>query len=108
MTMIETFKKTLMAGLGAAVVTKDKVQAGLDDFVKQGKITAAEARTMAEKIANDGRREFDEASAKLGERFKDIVSSVDGKLLARVEALEARVEALEGKPEKTPKHRAKS
>ncbi len=106
--MIETFKKTLLAGLGAAVVTKDKVQAGLDDFVKQGKLTAAEARAMAEKIANDGRREFDEASAKLGDKFKDVLSSVDGKLAARIEALEARVAALEGKPEKTPRHRAKS
>lgn len=105
--MIETFKKTLLAGLGAAVVTKDKVQAGLDDFVKQGKITANEARTMAEKIASDGRREFDEASAKLGERVKDVLSSVDGKMLARIEALEARVASLEGKHEKTPKRHAK-
>ena len=35
--MIDTIKKTILAGVGAAVVTKDKVQAGLEDFVKQGK-----------------------------------------------------------------------
>jgi polyhydroxyalkanoate synthesis regulator phasin len=38
--MIESFKKTILAGLGAAVVTGDKVQERLDEFVKQGKITA--------------------------------------------------------------------
>lgn len=95
--MIDTFKKTLLAGLGAAVVTKDKVQAGLDDFVRQGKVTAADAKAMAEKIAEQSRHEFDEASSKLGEKVRDFVSSVDHKFHARIEALEKRVDALEGK-----------
>jgi polyhydroxyalkanoate synthesis regulator phasin len=34
--MINVIKKTLLAGLGAAVVTKDKVEAGLDELVSQG------------------------------------------------------------------------
>lgn len=106
--MIETIKKTLLAGLGAAVVTKEKVQAGLEDFVKQGKITAADARTMAEKIAEEGRREFEDASAKLGDTVRELLAHSDGKYLARIEALEGRVDALEGKQAKAPKHRAKS
>ena len=68
--MIDTFKKTLLAGLGAAVVTKDKVQAGLEDFVKQGKITAAEAQSIAEKVAEEGRKEFNHASSKLGDKVR--------------------------------------
>ena len=105
--MIETFKKTLLAGLGAAVVTREKIQEGLEDFVKQGKITAAEARDMGEKIAENGRREFDLASAKLGEKARDMMASFDGKCLARIEELEVRVAALEGKPAKSHKTRAK-
>jgi polyhydroxyalkanoate synthesis regulator phasin len=96
-TMIDTFKKTLLAGLGAAVVTKDKVQAGLDDFVKQGKVTAADAKAMAEKIAEQSRVEFDAASSKLGEKVRDFVNSVDHTFHARIEALEKRVDALEAK-----------
>jgi polyhydroxyalkanoate synthesis regulator phasin len=109
--MIETFKKTILAGLGAAVVTKDKVQEGLEDFVKQGKISAAEAGAMAEKIAAEGRKEFDKASSKLGEKVREVVSSYsDGKNLARIEALEARIAALEHahKPAASPRHRPKS
>jgi len=109
--MIETLKKTILAGLGAAVVTKDKVQEGLEDLVKQGKISAAEAASMAEKMAEEGRKEFDKASAKLGEKVREVVSSYsDGKNLARIEALEARIAALEHahKPAATPKHRPKS
>lgn len=108
--MIESIKKTILAGLGAAVVTKDKVQEGLEDFVKQGKISAAEAGALAEKMAEEGRKEFEKASAKLGEKVREVVSSYsDGKHLARIEQLEARIAALEHKqkPAATPKHRAK-
>jgi polyhydroxyalkanoate synthesis regulator phasin len=109
--MIETFKKTILAGLGAAVVTKDKVQDGLEDFVKQGKITAADAGAIAEKIATEGRREFDKASALLGEKVREVVSSYsDGKHLAKIQELEARIAALEhrSKPTTAPKPRPKS
>jgi polyhydroxyalkanoate synthesis regulator phasin len=105
--MIDTFKKTLLAGLGAAVVTKEKVQEGLEDFVKQGRISAAEARAMAEKIAEEGKREFDQASAKLGDKVRDVLASVDGSHLSRIESLEARVAALEGKSAKGTRHSAK-
>jgi polyhydroxyalkanoate synthesis regulator phasin len=107
-TMIETFKKTLLAGLGAAVVTKDKVQSGLEDFVKQGKITAAEAQAIAEKVAHEGRKEFESASTKLGDKVRELLAHVDTRHLARIEALERRIAALEKKPEKNPKSHAKS
>ena len=35
--MIDSIKKTILAGVGAAVVTKEKAQAGLEEFVKQGR-----------------------------------------------------------------------
>ena len=98
--MIDTFKKTLLAGLGAAVVTKEKIQEGLEDLVKQGRISATEAKAMAEKIAEDGRHEFDKTSAKLGEKVRDMLANLDSKCIARIEDLEARVAALEGKPTK--------
>lgn len=104
--MIDTFKKTVLAGIGAAVVTKEKVQAGLEDFVKQGKLTTADARAMAEKIADQGRREFDDASTKLGERFRELLASFDHTYGARIGALEERVAALEGKPQKDKGRRA--
>jgi polyhydroxyalkanoate synthesis regulator phasin len=101
--MIDTIKKTILAGVGAAVVTKEKVQASLEDFVRQGKITAEEARATAERIAREGKREFEEASEKLGDGLRDLLARADGKLAARIEALEARIDALEGKTAKAAK-----
>jgi len=106
--MIETFKKTLLAGLGAAVVTSEKVQAGLEDFVRQGKISATDARAMAEKIAGDGKKEFEDVSAKLGDKVRELLSYAEQKHLPRIEALEDRVDKLEGKPAKAHKHKTKS
>ena len=40
-TMIDLIKKSLLAGVGAAVVTKEKVEQAFDEFVKEGKVSAA-------------------------------------------------------------------
>jgi len=52
MTMIDTFKKTVLAGLGAASVSKERVRDALDVLVAQGKITAAEAKATASNSAS--------------------------------------------------------
>jgi polyhydroxyalkanoate synthesis regulator phasin len=103
--MIEAFKKTILAGLGAAVLTRDKVVDGLDDLVKKGKISAAEARAVAEKIAEEGKREFDKASTKVSEKVREFASYADGEHMRRITALEARVDALESKPPTATKRR---
>jgi polyhydroxyalkanoate synthesis regulator phasin len=93
--MIDTIKKTLLAGVGAAVITKEKVESALGDFVQQGKVTAAEARVMAEKIAEDGKREFETLSHELNEKVRERFASDAAQTKARLDALEARVAALE-------------
>lgn len=93
--MIESIKKTLLAGIGAAVVTKDKVEAALADYVKQGKVTSTEARAMAEKIAAEGKKEFETLSGELNDKLKDVLAGFNRSTQERLDALEARVKALE-------------
>ena len=100
--MIEALKKTILAGLGAAVITKDKVQASLEDLVRQGKITAAEARAAAEKIADESRNEFEQASGRIGDKLRDLFSAAESSHEIRIEALEKRVAALEAKAASGP------
>ena len=103
--MIDIIKKTLLAGVGAAVITKEKVEAALSDFVKQGKVSSAEARAMAEKIAADGRREFEALSQELSEKIRDRVAGTDHKAQDRLDALEARVASLERAQQPPPAKR---
>ena len=93
--MIDAIKKTLLAGVGAAVITKEKVEASLGDWVKQGKISAADARQAAEKIAEQGRQEFETLSHELNEKLREKFSGAERRAQERFEALEARVAALE-------------
>jgi len=93
--MIDAIKKTLLAGVGAAVITKEKVESALGEFVQQGKVTSAEARQMAEKIAEQGRREFETLSHELNEKLREKFSGGERQTQERIAALEARVAALE-------------
>lgn len=93
--MIDLIKKTLLAGVGAVVVTNEKVEAALDEFVKQGKVSTAEARAMAAKIAADGKREFEAASGQLNDKLRDLFARHDRAIQERIAALEARVTKLE-------------
>ncbi|MFZ9839203.1 MAG: phasin family protein [Opitutaceae bacterium] len=93
--MIDSLKKTLLAGLGAAVVSKDKVEAALDDLVRQGKVTSAEAKDIAEKLVAEGRREADALGQEVGEKLKSAFAGIDQRAQQRLDALEARVAALE-------------
>jgi polyhydroxyalkanoate synthesis regulator phasin len=106
--MIDSIKKTLLAGVGAALATSDKVQASLEEFVRQGKVSAEDARAMADKIAHQGRKEFDDASAKLHEAFSSVIAKLDVKSQERIKELEARIAALEAKTGKHTTHTTRS
>jgi len=97
LTMIDVIKKTLLAGVGAAIVTKEKAEAALNEFVRQGKLSSGDARIMAEKIAEQGRREFEEVSETLGAKIKALLDRSETDTAVRLKALEERVLVLETK-----------
>ncbi len=95
--MIDLIKKTMLAGVGAAVVTKEKVEQALGEFVSEGKVSAGDARVMADKIAEQGRKEFDEFCSRLSSKLRDTTVQADEASQARLAALELRVRVLEEK-----------
>ena len=102
--MIDAIRKTFLAGVGAAVITKEKAEAVLGDLVKQGKINTADARIMAEKIVEQGRREFEE----IGSKVREFVNHPDTRAQARIDALEDRIRELEAKLAEAPPRRSRS
>ena len=97
--MIDLIKKTLLTGVGAAVVTKEKVEETLNDYVRQGKVKAEDARIIADKIAEQGRKEFEEVSQKLAAKIQEVAARAGGteKTDPRIAALEQRIRDLEAK-----------
>jgi len=86
--MIDLIKKTLLAGVGATIVTKEKVEEAMQDYIRQGKVSAADARIMADKIAEQGRKEFETMSGELAAKFKELAEKTDFSHKAKIEALE--------------------
>lgn len=93
--MIDLIKKTLLASVGAAVITKEKIEDSLDDLVRKGKISVTDAKIIAEKIADQGKREFEDASDSLSTKLKDLFNRAENDTRVRLAALEERVRILE-------------
>ena len=95
--MIDLVKKTLWAGVGMAVVTKDKVLESLDELVEKGKISQEEASAMTDKIVAEGEAETEKANVEAGKLFKGMLHRGNVVTSDQLAALEARVQDLEGR-----------
>ncbi|TVP79293.1 MAG: hypothetical protein EA353_06440 [Puniceicoccaceae bacterium] len=95
--MIDLVKKTMLAGIGVAVVTKDKVLESLDDLVERGKLTKDEAVAMSDKIVEEGQVETEKAKVEASKLFNEMLHRANVVTKDQYDALAARVTALEGK-----------
>lgn len=97
--MIDLIKKTVLAGIGATVVTKEKLEAVMEDLVRQGKVSSDEAKALAAKLAEEGRKEWETSSKDLAERIRDLLARADFAHKSEVAQLERRLQLLEEKVE---------
>ncbi|GHB95452.1 phasin family protein [Cerasicoccus arenae] len=93
--MIEFIKKGMLAGVGAAVVTKESAEKALSELVDKGKISTGEAKDLADKIVSDGRAEFEKSRSELENWFEDMLRKAKVATQSDLAQLEARVAALE-------------
>ncbi len=95
--MIDLLKKTVLAGIGATVVTAEFIEKKLSEFVEKGQITRQEAAEMAAKIAEEGKKEFAQARQELAVTLDEWLAKARLARQSDLEALAARVAALEQK-----------
>ena len=100
--MLEFLRKSMLAGIGAAVLTRDKIREATRSLVEEGKITSDEAEKLAEDMVKSGEREWGDMSSKLQSSLKKISENLEvirkkefADLQARVELLEQRLSVLE-------------
>ncbi|MDR3568692.1 MAG: hypothetical protein P4L43_11760 [Syntrophobacteraceae bacterium] len=100
--MFDLLKKGVLAGLGAAVLTRDKILEATRNLVEEGKLSSDEAETLTDELIKSGEKEWEEAGAKIHSSFRKVSESLEVvrkkeflELLARVETLEQRLGELE-------------
>jgi len=91
--MLELIKKTLLTGIGLAVVTKDKAENFVKDLVEKGELTENEGKDFISSIL----AKSEQAKKDLEERVETIVNKVLGTMNV---ATKADIERLEKKIDK--------
>ncbi len=100
--MLELLKKGMFAGLGAAVLTRDKIREATRKLVKEGRLSSEEAEKLTEDLVDSGGREWEEINSKFQSSLKKISANLEvvrkkefADLKTRVELLEQRISLLE-------------
>jgi len=100
--MFETIKKSLLAGLGAAVVTKEKIEKVTRNLVEEGKITTEEAEKLSRDLIESGSKQWEDMQDKISSTVKKALEGLDictkpelTSLASKVGALEKRIASLE-------------
>lgn len=95
--MIETIKKTLLAGLGATVITAERVEHALEDLIEKGKINAEEAREVANKVVKQGREEWESSRQEMASTMEKFLEEANLVTRDALDELSKRIDELEEK-----------
>ena len=93
--MLETMKKGLLASIGAAVLTRDRIRQTLDKLVQEGKLSSEEAERMADRMVEEGEKELKPLQEKMLSTVHRSLEKLDLLPRKEFEDLKKRVEALE-------------
>jgi polyhydroxyalkanoate synthesis regulator phasin len=97
--MIDLIKKTMLTGIGAAALTKEKIEEIAQEFVDRGKLSEQEG----EKIVKDMLDKTEESKEQLRKQTEEMVEATLGKMqLARasdIKKLRAEISSLKKKIE---------
>jgi polyhydroxyalkanoate synthesis regulator phasin len=96
-------ERTFLAGMGAAALTKDRLQDLIDDLVRLGQLNAEEGREMVDRLLSrtreDARSVFKRMEMAAPNVYREQASAVQRQLEdqeLRISQLEHRIQLLEG------------
>lgn len=102
--MLEEIKKGLMTGIGAVLLTKEKIEESVDKLVKESKLKEEDARKLIDELAGSGEKQATKIEKDMGDVFKKALSGMNvarkdelADLRRQIEALEIRLSVLEGR-----------
>jgi polyhydroxyalkanoate synthesis regulator phasin len=102
--MLELLKKGMLAGLGMAVLTRDKIREATRMLVEEGKISTDEADKLAEDLVKSGEREWEDMNSKFQTSFKKVSENLEVVRKKDFEELKTRVELIEERLSRLEEH----
>lgn len=95
--MWEIVKKSLAFGLGAAVLTADKIREFADEAVERGEMSADEARKFFDDVMKRGDEEKRNVQSWVKDQANKVIRDAGCAESSRVEDLERRIQELESR-----------
>ena len=93
--IIESIKQTVLSGLGAAVVSQEKLRATLDALFRRGEITKEQTERILGELLAQGKREGRVLGGKVAREISRLLESSPLVTRRELHRLEERVRALE-------------
>ena len=90
----ESIRKLILAGIGAAAVTREKGESVLRDLVKKGELTVEQGKVLNEELKHNLKDAIRD-NVTVNVVRPDVMDAVDNMTDAELEALKARIHAAE-------------
>lgn len=93
----EMFQRVMLLGIGAASLTREKVEELVNDLVEKGRITAEEGRQLLDETTDKARKEGLNIKEMASDTYLDALRAMNVATRESVEEIERRLDVLEAK-----------
>lgn len=93
--MFESIRKSLLMGLGAGVVTKEKVDQVTNRLVEEGKISREEAEKLAQELLQGESSQWEDFQETIRQMITNVISSMSIPRAKDIQDLKTRMDKVE-------------
>lgn len=98
--MNKIIRNAILLGLGAASLTKEKVEKTVKSFVKKGKINSNEGKALVRTLLGEAKKEKNRVTSLLKREGKKLAKEAETVSKGEIRILKARIAKLEKKVKK--------
>lgn len=93
--MLESLRKLMYIGLGAAAMSRDKVKQSIDEMVSRGEVSSDEGRKLYDEIMSRAEEEARSLNDRIKAQVRQYLTDAGVADRSQIEALACRIDGLE-------------
>lgn len=91
----ESFKRWLLAGVGLAVLTKEKMEEAVQELIKQGEVSKEEGKELLDNLMEKAEAQRAELSNRVNAEVQKVLKNVGLVRIEELERLKEKIQELE-------------
>jgi polyhydroxyalkanoate synthesis regulator phasin len=95
--MQDLLKKALSLGLGALLVSKDKIEDVVNELVKKGELGQEEGKNLVNELLEKGEASMNELEVKIEKVVKSVTEKLNLPTRKELDEIKSEIEQLKGK-----------